>query len=473
MAYAKNLGVTTNKLEEATTAAIGLAAKYRLDLKTAFMLVGRASKGQTQMLTRYGIVLDESLTAQEKFNAILKIGADNFYLAEAAAKETKGAIIQLKNEWGDLQEQIGEKYIRTAINAITVTKELIEITNELQKKENQAGYLSAFKSGLTLPMRPDVVQLLNAYNQIQNIIDNTNEFKGGGGGRFFGMGATGGWEETIKGGTEGAAALTKEQISADKRMETLRKRVAEEIRLTGRLNEPRQHAKLMVDFQAEAAARYGENTKQAIEKTREFRYQLDQLEKAQSLARVADGIGQAFTSSFEDAIFEAKNLTEVLNSLAQSIQRVLIQEFVSRPLGQIISTVVGGMLGINTAAKAAVQPSQAVVTGYHVPHTGWKSVGNSPSPGIRYLPTDLLSSAPRLHKGIRSDEYPAILQKGERVIPKNENQRAGNMQSQGPVNIYISTIDSGGVAAFCKRYSRELASAGQMAAKTNFKTRKG
>ena len=36
------------------------------------------------------------------------------------------------------------------------------------------------------------------------------------------------------------------------------------------------------------------------------------------------------------------------------------------------------------------------------------------------LPADTFSNAPRLHSGLRSDEYPAILQKGEEVIPADD-----------------------------------------------------
>jgi len=86
MAYAKNLGVTEDKLKAATTAAVGLAAKYRLDLASSMMLVGRASQGQTQMLTRYGIVLDETLSTSEKFDALLKIGADSMHLARDCSR---------------------------------------------------------------------------------------------------------------------------------------------------------------------------------------------------------------------------------------------------------------------------------------------------------------------------------------------------------------------------------------------------
>lgn len=109
MAFAKNLGVSTDQLKASATAAVGLAAKYRLDLKTAMMLVGRASKGQTQMLTRYGIVLTEGATPQEKFNELLEIGADNFGLAEEAAKTAAGSMANSMNRMGDAAENLGEK----------------------------------------------------------------------------------------------------------------------------------------------------------------------------------------------------------------------------------------------------------------------------------------------------------------------------------------------------------------------------
>lgn len=108
MDYGHRLGVTTDRLKEATTAAAGLAAKYNIDLQTAMMLVGRASQGQTQMLTRYGIILDDSLSTQEKFNELLRIGADAFSLAEGAAMTTSGALRRLKNNLGDMAEGFGD-----------------------------------------------------------------------------------------------------------------------------------------------------------------------------------------------------------------------------------------------------------------------------------------------------------------------------------------------------------------------------
>lgn len=108
MAYGRNLGIVASKLEEATTAAAGLAAKYNIDLNSAMQLIGRASQGQTGTLARYGIILDDTLSKEEKFNQLLKIGVSNFSLAEAKTNTFSGKMTQLSNAWGDMLEEIGK-----------------------------------------------------------------------------------------------------------------------------------------------------------------------------------------------------------------------------------------------------------------------------------------------------------------------------------------------------------------------------
>ena len=133
MAYAKNLGVTTDQLEGAAKAAIGLAATYKLDLSAAMMLVGRASQGQTQMLTRYGIVLKEGLTDQQKFNEVLRIGAEGFVLAEDAAKGARGTLTRLWNVIGDIAEVIAKPLLDRLKEAAENTMVWVKANEELIK----------------------------------------------------------------------------------------------------------------------------------------------------------------------------------------------------------------------------------------------------------------------------------------------------------------------------------------------------
>jgi len=51
-------------------------------------------------------------------------------------------------------------------------------------------------------------------------------------------------------------------------------------------------------------------------------------------------------------------------------------------------------------------------------HDGGK-VGTSRAP-VRPVPAGLFNSAPRLHQGLRADEFPAILQSGETVLPRGQ-----------------------------------------------------
>ncbi|MFA6451735.1 MAG: hypothetical protein WCX65_19845 [bacterium] len=108
MAYGKAMGIAADQIEDAGRAAIGLAAKYNIDLQTAIGLIARANLGNTTMLKRYGVVLDESMTKEQKFAALLKIGGDSFGLAEAKTKTYSGALAQLKNNFGEIEEAIGK-----------------------------------------------------------------------------------------------------------------------------------------------------------------------------------------------------------------------------------------------------------------------------------------------------------------------------------------------------------------------------
>lgn len=107
MTLGLNMGISADRMEEATKAAMGLAAKYNnLDVNSAMRLIARAQAGNTSMLKRYAITLDESKSKQEQFNELLKKGEQAFPLAQARTFGQK--LQQLWNAWGDLSEQVGE-----------------------------------------------------------------------------------------------------------------------------------------------------------------------------------------------------------------------------------------------------------------------------------------------------------------------------------------------------------------------------
>jgi hypothetical protein len=108
-ALAINLGhLSETVIPKAMKAAVGLSRIMGVDATTAFQLLGRAATGNTTLFTRYGITLDETLTAQEKFNELLRMGVQGFQLAEAEARDTSGRMTQLGNSIGDLKESFGD-----------------------------------------------------------------------------------------------------------------------------------------------------------------------------------------------------------------------------------------------------------------------------------------------------------------------------------------------------------------------------
>jgi len=106
------LGATIGKLsgdslQAATVAAIGLSKSLEIDVQTAMRLVSRAAAGDTSTFTRYGVKFAEGATAQEKFQEVLRRGAQDFKLAQGETDTYTGAMAQLSNAWGDFKEMVG------------------------------------------------------------------------------------------------------------------------------------------------------------------------------------------------------------------------------------------------------------------------------------------------------------------------------------------------------------------------------
>ena len=121
MAQGLRLGLDPGAMEDAAKAAVGLAEKLDLDLGTAMALIARASNGNTAMLAKYGLELDETKSKAEQFQEVLKIGKDNFKLAENAANTAKGRLDQMNNALGNMRNEIGKilsGYLKPIVGAV-------------------------------------------------------------------------------------------------------------------------------------------------------------------------------------------------------------------------------------------------------------------------------------------------------------------------------------------------------------------
>ena len=110
-AQAINMGIASDEATDATKAALGLAKAYGLDVVSAMRLVTRARVGDTATLKRYGIVLDDTLDAEQKYQAILKIGQSNYSLVQEEVKTLSGRFSQFKNAIGDVVQAFGGAFV--------------------------------------------------------------------------------------------------------------------------------------------------------------------------------------------------------------------------------------------------------------------------------------------------------------------------------------------------------------------------
>ncbi len=110
MAMLQQLGdLSEQGLKKVTPLVQDFAAAMGVDLKTAASLVGKTLGSTTNALSRYGIEIDATAPKEEKLIELTAALEDKFGgMARAMGGTTLGAIKQLSNAFGDLQEIGGE-----------------------------------------------------------------------------------------------------------------------------------------------------------------------------------------------------------------------------------------------------------------------------------------------------------------------------------------------------------------------------
>lgn len=139
---------------------------------------------------------------------------------------------------------------------------------------------------------------------------------------------------------------------------------------------------------------------------------------------VADATESAFDGMTDElAAFVVKGKADVsglVDSILMDLARIQIQQSITGPLSSAFSGFVQGLFSGGTAAATTTGTTTGVWThsGGEVGFGGW---GN----GMAQLPSSLFYDAPRLHNGLAPDEFPAILQQGETVLPRGVSPGGG------------------------------------------------
>ncbi len=138
------LGLTAYEIERLTPLVQDLATKANMSLVTAADLVAKSVGSQTNALSRYGIVIEGAVGSSERFESAMRslnqqVGGQ----AVAAAKAGTGALTQMSNVLGDIQEDIGETI---APDVIRLANAIIILGNAARdSKSSISDFFDAFK----------------------------------------------------------------------------------------------------------------------------------------------------------------------------------------------------------------------------------------------------------------------------------------------------------------------------------------
>ena len=153
---------------------------------------------------------------------------------------------------------------------------------------------------------------------------------------------------------------------------------------------------------------------------------------AKKAKEIGADIGQALVGAFqnaENAVGEfvktgKLDFRDLVTSLLADLSKLAARRFLLGPIANALSGALGGAGGIFAS----------------IMHTG--GMVGATGPG-RMVPALAFAGAPRMHAGgmvgLRHDEVPAILQRGERVLSRRETQDYGNGVT---VNIHARDAES-------------------------------
>ena len=137
------------------------------------------------------------------------------------------------------------------------------------------------------------------------------------------------------------------------------------------------------------------------------KYFSDATNWAQQLGSIWGNTMDGMTDALTEFCMTGKlNFNDLANSFIQQVIRMQMQAAVS-----------GLFKGMVDTASSAMQAIPGIA------HSGWYVGRETPADGFRSVPALAFAGAPRLHSGggwFARDEYPAILQRGERVLNRDE-----------------------------------------------------
>jgi hypothetical protein len=152
------------------------------------------------------------------------------------------------------------------------------------------------------------------------------------------------------------------------------------------------------------------------------------------------GIDNAADALAEFTMTGKMSFTDFANSVVKDILKIMYQSLLTKAIlgesgggGGILSWITSFFGGGGTGGPTT--GDYGVETYAGIGHTGG-IVGEASWP-VRAMPSAVYHMAPRLHSGLAADEFPAILQRGETVIPKGRGP-AGTSTINSSITVNVN-----------------------------------
>jgi tape measure domain-containing protein len=186
--------------------------------------------------------------------------------------------------------------------------------------------------------------------------------------------------------------------------------------------------KIHIDALNEAQSQMSEGTDEEIRaRAQLIEIYMKQQEATERLKEQADDVAQTInstigsaissvSSAFADAVVEGEKFRDVLDALLKDLAKLAINSVMNLLLRQIIGSVGGPST-----------PGTGLLGGISIPAAPFHSGGIVGSGGgaMRSLPAGMFASAPRFHAGLMTNEFAAVLKKGEGVFTPDQMQALG------------------------------------------------
>ena len=449
----------TNLLSNDVNVELDNARNKLLQLNAQLLASERGSGRLTSALTstRDALILkiaalEKSAVAQNKEEAAAKVSAKTARekakadrLSAKAAEIARGAQEALNNLRKSTIEGLRGEIV--ALEAKAKAREDLTLTTEqLVQAEEKAVLLAKASLGADSAQGKQIAELVDRKHELTNAIKEEDKARK----------QVQGVEARLKALNNESAAIALQTESIGKSTEEM-----EAAALTAK--------KLRIE-QELIAANGGTNKdvfKQQAIAIAEAETQLESFQQANQEAFQAEEEMNAMRLSFQESL--ASGLTGVImgtESLEGALKRMILQLSEAIVQAKILEAVQLSMGTDSTGASTGGGSGDLISAGIGALFGGGESGGSStpvmhtggmvgsPTGSKRSVSPSTFIGAPRFHTGLRADEFPAILQKGEEVIPKDQVGQA--RVSSNNVTINVTTPDANSFRASQRQIARKI-----------------